>query len=97
MDTLLGIPFPVIPSSLLGKSKVKGILAGPLRFFRLGSAFFSLISSSIDFNAFPNRWNASSAFWSVVHSGVSRWAKYTSSDAWVDRISSSETPMMVWY
>uniref|UniRef100_A0A804N9H2 Uncharacterized protein n=1 Tax=Zea mays TaxID=4577 RepID=A0A804N9H2_MAIZE len=51
---------------------------------------------SISVSRAPNRLNASCALASDVHSLVSRWPRYTSSEEWLDRISSSEMPTTAW-
>ncbi|WVZ67876.1 hypothetical protein U9M48_016894 [Paspalum notatum var. saurae] len=51
---------------------------------------------SISASRAPNRLNASCASASDVHSLVSRWPRYTSSEEWLDRISSSEMPTTAW-
>ncbi|CCI52772.1 hypothetical protein BN13_2070001 [Nostocoides jenkinsii Ben 74] len=72
IDTLLGIPLPVSPPSLVGKSNVYGALTGPDLFVNMLSPFLCIICFSMSVNFFPNLSKAASGSLSFVHSGDSR-------------------------
>lgn len=93
--TLLGIPMPVSPALLLGKSNVSGMLTGPTRFLCFPSLFIVTILSSICLSFFPNFSNASKGSTSKVQFGVSLCQRYTSSEECLDNISISEIPIRV--